>query len=168
MTLATRSTSLTEVRLRQAAPTDLEGILALERETANAPHWPPATYAAIFDAPSESKPQRCLFVAERHTTIVGFASAVLRPAESSAELETVAVATSARRSGIGRALCLAVLDWCRERGSTSILLEVRATSATAIALYSSLGFSLEGRRPNYYREPTDDALILGLQLSRPA
>jgi ribosomal-protein-alanine N-acetyltransferase len=86
---------------------------------------------------------------------------LLHPAANgTAELESVAVSESVRRTGIGRALCSTVLDWCRTRGATEIVLEVRATSAGAIALYTALGFTETGRRPRYYLDPADDALIM--------
>ena len=152
--------TLPAIQLRPATPADLPTILALERATDNAPHWPSATYAAIL----ESQSTRCLFVAEIAAEIAGFAVGQMNPAESVAELETVVVATSARRTGIGRALCTAVIDWSREQGATSILLEVRANSAAAIALYTKLGFIPAGRRARYYRDPDDDALILRLNI----
>ena len=81
-----------------------------------------------------------------------------------AELESVVVSASYRRAGIGRALCRAVLDWSRSQGATELVLEVRAASSAAIALYASLGFTLAARRPRYYRDPGDDALLMRLQL----
>ena len=45
-------------------------------------------------------------------------------------------------------------------GSRCLTLEVRASNVPAIALYEKLGFSQAGRRPNYYRNPREDALIL--------
>jgi ribosomal protein S18 acetylase RimI-like enzyme len=118
--------------------------------------------------------QRCLLVAEKNEKLSGFAVGLLHPvtrdpafpeaSERIAELESVVVATNARRAGIGRSLCRAVLEWSRAQGATEVVLEVRATSAPAIALYLSLGFALAGRRPHYYRNPDDDALLLCLQL----
>ena len=94
---------------------------------------------------------------------LGFAVALMPPSpEHIAEIESVAVSHTARRRGIGRALCLAALDWCRACNATSVQLEVRASSAAAIALYTSLGFLRVGHRPHYYANPEDDALILGL------
>jgi [ribosomal protein S18]-alanine N-acetyltransferase len=152
------------IQLRPATPTDLTAILTLERATENAPHWSPATYAAIL----ETQNSRCLFVAEitakPQAAIVGFAVGLIHPTEPIAELESVAVAASAQRNGIGRTLCTAVIDWSRERGATSITLEVRANSAAAMALYTKLGFVPEGRRPLYYRDPDDDALLFSLPL----
>ena len=79
------------------------------------------------------------------------------------ELESVAVDSAARRKGVGRALCEAVIDWCRGQGAEGMELEVRAGSAGAIALYSGLGFVVVGRRKGYYREPVEDALLMKLE-----
>jgi ribosomal-protein-alanine N-acetyltransferase len=59
-----------------------------------------------------------------------------------------------------------VLDWCRSNRATEVVLEVRAGSAGAIALYAGLGFTQASRRPRYYRDPDEDALILRLPLDR--
>jgi ribosomal-protein-alanine N-acetyltransferase len=61
-------------------------------------------------------------------------------------------------------LCLAVADWCRDRGARALELEVRAGSVGAIALYDGLGFVVAGRRAGYYREPAEDALLMRLAL----
>jgi [ribosomal protein S18]-alanine N-acetyltransferase len=167
--------TLAGLQIRDAHAADVEAVLAIERATDTAPHWPLATYAAIVEAQDSSKPpstgpQRRLFVActssestvaVQNGLIVGFAVGLVpHSAEAVAELESIAVAASARRAGVGRALCVAVLDWCRVRGATSIVLEVRAGSVAAIALYAGLSFLPAGRRPGYYRNPDEDALIL--------
>jgi ribosomal-protein-alanine N-acetyltransferase len=172
--------SVPQFHLRRAIASDLDPILALERATDLAPHWPPSTYADILEsnalgAPSiprslrngwETEIQRCLFVAENDNSLIGFAVGLLHPAASSrtAELESVVVSANSRRAGIGRALCRAVLDWSRSQGATEVVLEVRASSSAAVALYASLGFTTTARRPRYYQDPADDALLMRLQL----
>jgi ribosomal-protein-alanine N-acetyltransferase len=151
-----------QIQLRPAVAADLDDILDLERSTTTAPHWPRAAYAAIL---AESPPLRCLIVAHDRVLPAGFAVGLIHPADHTAELESVVVAASVRRAGIGRALCDAVVDWCRSHAATEITLEVRAASAPAIALYSSLGFTQIARRPRYYHDPVDDALILRLPLT---
>jgi ribosomal-protein-alanine N-acetyltransferase len=164
--------SAAQVQVRPAVAADLTAIVALERATASAPHWPQATYEAIVSEQNAAGP-RCLFVAEMGDALVGFAVGLMHPAaaghrgERTAELESVVVAASARRAGIGRALCCAVLDWCRSSGATEVALEVRAASTGAVALYTGLGFTQTGRRPRYYREPDDDALTMCLRLDEP-
>jgi ribosomal-protein-alanine N-acetyltransferase len=203
--------STPQFHLRRAIVADLDAVLALERATDLAPHWPPSAYADILEsndlgAPSiprslrngwETETQRFLIVAERNEQIAGFAVGLLQPGAPSiprslrngwetvsetsgrnhvhmptdastpqriAELESVVVAANARRAGIGRALCRAVLDWSRSQGATELVLEVRAASSAAVALYAGLGFTLTARRPRYYRDPDDDALLMRMKL----
>jgi ribosomal-protein-alanine N-acetyltransferase len=159
------------VRVRLAEPSDLDAVVALERATENAPHWPPTTYAEMLRL--TDGPQRCLFVADTDGAVAGFAVGFLHPelpqnaadTGRQAELESIAVSPFARRAGVGRALCVAVLAWCRSRGATEVVLEVRARSAGAIALYAGLGFKQAGRRPRYYRDPEDDALMMRVPLN---
>jgi ribosomal-protein-alanine N-acetyltransferase len=58
-----------------------------------------------------------------------------------------------------------VIDWCRAQGAEAVELEVRASSAGAIALYAGLGFVGVGRRPKYYSGPEDDAVLMRLELA---
>lgn len=154
------------VRVRPAREADLEELFQLERSTATAPHWPRAAYNAILEEDIFA-PRRCLLVADGlvgdRAGLRGFAIGVVHPA-GDAELESVAVAETARRQGIGAALCGAVARWCRAEGATELLLEVRASSGGAIALYGRLGFTVTGRRSGYYRDPADDALLMRLEL----
>lgn len=76
------------------------------------------------------------------------------------DMMNLAVAPEARRQGTGRALVLALVDALTKKGSHSLMLEVRVSNTPARTLYESLGFSQVGRRPKYYVNPREDALIL--------
>lgn len=76
------------------------------------------------------------------------------------DMMNLAVAPEARRQGTGRALVLALVDALTEKGSHSLMLEVRVSNTPAQKLYESLGFSQVGRRSKYYVNPREDALIL--------
>lgn len=76
------------------------------------------------------------------------------------DMMNLAVAPEVRRQGTGRALVLALVDALTEKGSHSLMLEVRVSNTPAQKLYESLGFSQVGRRPKYYVNPREDALIL--------
>ena len=76
------------------------------------------------------------------------------------DMMNVAVHPDYRRKGYAEALVLALCDGLKERGNTTLALEVRASNEPAKALYEKLGFAQAGRRPNYYRNPREDALIL--------
>ena len=140
--------------------------MALEQATDRAPHWPVATYAAILEGEGAAIRRRCLIVAmsaegdasQAEGKLVGFAVAACMGRV--AEIESVVVEASSRRTGIGRALCAAILEWCRSQGAAEVVLEVRAGSADAIALYAGLDFVETGRRARYYSEPEEDAILM--------
>ncbi len=77
-----------------------------------------------------------------------------------ADMMNVAVASEYRRQGIARQLIEGLVAALKLRDVHSLALEVRASNAPAIALYAKLDFRQVGRRPNYYRNPKEDALIL--------
>ncbi len=62
-------------------------------------------------------------------------------------LEDLYVRDSARGTGLGRALTEACIERARERGCRRIELDVNETNTTAIALYTSSGFSIEPKPP---------------------
>ena len=76
------------------------------------------------------------------------------------DMMNVAVHPAYRRQGIAEALVTQLVQALKEIGNHCLTLEVGASNATAIGLYEKLGFSEVGRRPNYYRNPKEDALIL--------
>ncbi len=76
------------------------------------------------------------------------------------DMMNVAVHPDYRRKGIAEALILALSADLKERQNQCLTLEVRASNAPAITLYEKLGFDTVGRRPNYYRHPKEDALIM--------
>lgn len=77
------------------------------------------------------------------------------------DMMNVAVDPAARRQGVARALIQELTAQLKQRGSRKLSLEVRASNLGAIRLYESLGFVRLGCRPGYYRNPREDAWILG-------
>ena len=80
------------------------------------------------------------------------------------DMMNVAVDPAYRRQGIGEKLVEQLAISLKAAGNQCLTLEVRASNAPAIALYTKLGFAQVGRRPNYYRNPKEDALILRKEL----
>jgi len=151
---------LSGVRVRSAVGADLDELMLLERGMAEAPHWGIGTYAEIL---AEQGVPRCLLVTEVEGRLAGFAVGAV--VGSVGEIETVAVELWARRRGVGRALCEAVLGWCGEQGATEVELEVREGSGGAQALYVGLGFMAVGERRRYYSDPVEDAVLMRLELA---
>ena len=77
-----------------------------------------------------------------------------------ADMMNIAVRPDRRREGLAERLVETLVGRLRERDVRCLTLEVRASNEAAKALYTKLGFQYIGRRPNYYRMPKEDALIL--------
>lgn len=124
--------------IRVGGVADLAGVVALERGIAEAPHWAEAEYSAILniakmvnvDSAVDGAVRRCLLVAEAEGRLLGFAvgKVIGSGTDGVGELESVAVDGSARRMGVGRALCRAVFAWCEGQNAEVVELEVRAGS----------------------------------------
>lgn len=79
-------------------------------------------------------------------------------------ITNVAVSPAFRRCGIGRQLVRALLE--QSDGLAFVTLEVRASNASAIALYTACGFKPVGTRRNFYAHPTEDALLMTVYLDQ--
>ncbi len=80
--------------------------------------------------------------------------------EGEADMMNVAVHPDFRRQGVAQTLITELVEALKNKGIHCLSLEVRASNESAIALYEKLDFLSVGRRPNYYRHPKEDALIL--------
>lgn len=76
------------------------------------------------------------------------------------DMMNLAVLPNYRRRGIGEMLVAELIAKLRDEENTCLTLEVRTSNSSAIALYEKMGFVQVGRRPNYYHNPKEDALIL--------
>ena len=106
-------------------------------------------------------------VGEANASIVAYGVLMFAPGE--AQLLNLTVIDALRRRGIGRALLRRFLTDAAALGADQCFLEVRASNAAAIGLYSAEGFVPVARRAGYY-PPADagamreDALVLSWAL----
>ena len=105
-----------------------------------------------------TNPLSLWLVAMEGETLAGYVGSQTVMGES--DMMNVAVSPHFRRNGIGEKLILSLVEALKQKESHCLTLEVRASNAPAIGLYQKLGFTQAGRRPNYYRNPREDALIL--------
>ena len=101
-------------------------------------------------------------VAEENGEIAGYVGS--QSVLDAADMMNLAVNPDYRRKGIGKALIDALTQHLMENNVIALLLEVRVSNLPAIALYEKLGFVQVGRRPKYYHNPREDALILRKEL----
>ena len=103
---------------------------------------------------------RVALIIEAESAVQGFL--VARVVDTEWEIENIAVSGPARRRGLGTRLLGEFLDWARGEGALAVFLEVRESNRAARALYEKWAFVESGRRPRYYREPEEDAIIYRL------
>lgn len=138
---------------------DIPRCAALEKEmfSADSP-WPAAAFRAELNAPYN----RYFAVREAAAApIVGYAgiSTLGSPGDEECEIHTIAVATSHRGLGYGRALLDAMLG-VADAVDAPVFLEVRVDNHTAIALYERNGFVKSGVRRGYYQPSGADAYTM--------
>jgi ribosomal protein S18 acetylase RimI-like enzyme len=110
--------------------------------------------------------RRASFVCEADGELVGGTTGILTADGAGVDLVAMWVAPTHRRRGLGKALVEHVVAWARERGATSVTLEVNEALAPALGLYRSAGFEPTGARRPLPTDPGHDALELWLDLAR--
>ena len=83
-------------------------------------------------------------------------------------LMNIAVHPERRGKGLGRHMLAKVLDRGSAQGVSVTWLEVRPSNLAARLLYGSAGFREIGRRPRYYTDTNEDAIVMSLTLAREA
>lgn len=99
--------------------------------------------------------------------IIGYIAARI-DAAGELHINNIGVRATARRRGVGSALLGTALKFGARNGAREALLEVRAANHVAQSLYRRHGFQNVGRRRDYYREPTDDAILMRIHLTASA
>jgi len=150
------------VVLRRARAADLPALAALEAACSSHP-W---TEAQIAEEMAMEAPGGVLVLEAapgREGRSGPCAYCAFRVVLDEVHVMNLAVASDARRRGLGRRLLVFALRSAARAGARVALLELRAGNEAALALYESLGFRQISRRRSYYRQPVEDALVLVLE-----
>jgi [ribosomal protein S18]-alanine N-acetyltransferase len=140
--------------IRPATSEDISAIVAIQQKNPQAAKWQESDYVRLVEDPSG-----VLLVAEDAARqVLGFAAAWRGLDE--AELQNLAVDPQHRRQGVGQGLVHEVHCRLRAVGTKRVFLEVRPSNDSALALYQSSGYTIIGRRQDYYSAPQEDALVL--------
>ena len=105
-----------------------------------------------------TNPLSCWVVAMEDDRLVGYVGS--QSVLGWADMMNLAVHPEYREKGIATNLFNVLIEYLIQMQVTCLTLEVRVSNTAAISLYSKMGFAEVGRRPAYYRNPREDALIL--------
>lgn len=103
-------------------------------------------------------PYDVYYVFEQNEQILGYCN--LRILAGEGEIQRIAVLPPFRRLGVARKLMDAMVDFAVENKAAAVTLEVRESNRPARNLYESYGFTAEAVRKGYYRNPSEDAVIM--------
>lgn len=141
----------------RSVPDDASGIAELEEKIFPDP-W---SYRSVVDLIT-TEGAMC-FTAKEGSRVIAYVIGRLIAPEG--EIYRVAVDEKYRQRGIAYRLLDYAVKTSRGKGLESLFLEVRSKNYPAINLYRAYGFREIGVRKNYYRDPTDDAIVM-LKASR--
>lgn len=145
-------------QVRDALPTDLDDIMLLECAIFPTDAW--STESMRAELVSEHGRYLVACPDDAPERIDAYAGLLAPLGSPDADIQTIAVAPSARRHGLGRDLITRLCDEAMRRGANTIFLEVRVDNLGAQALYRSLGFEDIAVRPHYYQPDDVDALVM--------
>ena len=149
--------------MRDLRWTDIDAVVALERELFPDDAWSPASVWAELAA----RPRRCYVVAEDDKgAVAGYAGVDL--GGEVADVMTMAVAAGAQGRGLGRRLLEELVARAEADHAAYLMLEVRADNEPARKLYESRGFELLTVRRRYYQPGDVDAHVMRLALQEVA
>jgi ribosomal-protein-alanine N-acetyltransferase len=167
------------ITVRRMREEDIEQVVLLDQMSFSLP-WPPSAYRNELNNPggrtwvadrllteplvysaSPGSPLKELIHHTGETAVVGML--VLWLILDEAHIASVAVHPQMRHFGIGRKLLRTALLDASGAGAVSALLEVRAGNLAAQNLYLEFGFEVVGRRARYYKDNSEDALLMTLK-----
>ena len=142
--------------IRKMREEDLADVARLEKEIFSDP-W---SENAIRESMGQS--QTLLLSALDEGVLVGYL--IVYYVLEDGEIARIAVESDSRRKGVASRLLKELAFICADNGVNKLLLDVRESNESAKAFYEKKGFVLDGVRKNYYTNPTENAILMSLEL----
>jgi [ribosomal protein S18]-alanine N-acetyltransferase len=141
--------------IRKMTLEDVPGVIDLDQKSFSLP-WPERSFRFELTANSASRS----WVADLDGKIVGMIVVWLIIDE--AHVATLATHPDFRRRGIAKKLLAHALRHLMGDGARSSFLEVRESNIAAQEMYRKFGYEASGRRPRYYKDNDEDAILMNL------
>ncbi len=149
--------SVANVVIRKMMMKDVPAVSQIDKLSFTMP-WPEHSFQYEV---AENRVARC-FVAETadHRIAAMIVSWII---VDEMHIATIATHPDFRRQGIGEQILRSALLDGRDAGAHLAFLEVRESNEAAQAMYRKFGFRASGKRPRYYRDNNEDAILMTLE-----
>ncbi len=149
------------LHIRTMRQDDLEQVLTIDRQSFSLP-WPESAYRyELLENQSSFLRVAEIELPDESRLIVGVV--VVWMILDEAHIATIAVHPEFRGQGIATRLMVSVMREAFRLEARLATLEVREQNTAAQRLYQRFGFNIVGRRPRYYKDNQEDALIMTLE-----
>jgi ribosomal-protein-alanine N-acetyltransferase len=145
------------LEIRRMAEADVPAVHEIDELSFTLP-WPERSFR--FELTSNPSSRCWVAVADDRIA----AMAVIWLIVDEAHVATIATHPDFRRQGIGEKLLKHALQSALKEGAVRSLLEVRASNEAAQAMYHRFGYIEDGRRPRYYKDNSEDAILMSANL----
>ncbi len=142
-----------EIRIGPMKEADLTQVMAIEQKSFADPWTLQSFYREI-----QENPYSRYLVAYRQERLVAYIGGWL--ITDQLHITNLAVDPQERGNGLAKKLLDELVRLSRKEGINKATLEVRVSNDAAINLYRKNGFAIVGRRPKYYINNQEDALIM--------
>lgn len=144
------------IEIRRMEMKDIPEVVEIDRSSFTLP-WTERSYKYEVQ---ENSAARCwvTIVDERVASML-----VLWLIVDEAHIATIATHPQFRRRGFAKQILIKSLVSARGEGALKSLLEVRARHVIAQKIYCDIGFVEVGRRPMYYRDNGEDAVLMTME-----
>jgi ribosomal-protein-alanine N-acetyltransferase len=146
--------------IQKAIPSDVPSLVALEHLVFKQSDWPLNKRSFGYHV----RGGKNLMLTAKETTPTGsiLGYVLVLQHRRSARIYSLATCPEHRGLGIGKALAQEAIHRVLERGILNLSLELRESNTPALQLYRSLGFTVSGIRPGFYRQE-EDAITMTLR-----
>jgi len=134
---------------------DLKEAYKIECEVNPSP-WKYETFLSSFEVGHKG------LICKHDSKIIGFI--IFSPINPEAHILSISVTKKIQSKGVGALLLQSMLDQCAAMNYKKIFLEVRTSNLQAINFYQKFGFSKDAIRDNYYKDNSEDALLMSLSI----
>lgn len=134
----------------------LEEIVAIENQSFISP-WSPSAFLEEVHNPVSQ-----LWLVEADRMVAGYVCFWIFAREI--QLLDIAVHPLKRQAGLGGLLMRQMFKLGAAEQIKDVWLEVRPSNESARRLYEKMGFQEAGRRPGYYRDTHEEAIVMRLSL----